>query len=182
MLAGSPKVPLPGAAEHRQRISVTTIESGAVPEPPSASAPSSPEANDPIPMFSPVLPVEPAIPLATEGLAFAGLEATLREVEFRLAALGEALQLLDAAAIDSHAAELHRALAQAIACFSDAARAGPVALALRQRLAAASGRVAAHRNTLAQATAALDRAIDVLLPERGRASDGVPAPPPARAG
>ena len=36
--------------------------------------------------------------------------------------------------------------------------------ALRNRLASASGQVAAQRESLARATAALDRAIDVLLP------------------
>ena len=35
---------------------------------------------------------------------------------------------------------------------------------LRQRLALASGQVAAQRESLARASAALDRAIDVLLP------------------
>jgi len=35
---------------------------------------------------------------------------------------------------------------------------------LRRRLASASGQVAAQRESLARATAALDRAIDVLLP------------------
>ena len=48
--------------------------------------------------------------------------------------------------------------------FSDAARDGPVPPALRKRLASASGQVAAQRESLARATAALDRAIDVLLP------------------
>ena len=128
-------------------------------------------------MLSPVLPVEPVLSVEAEGLAFAGLEATLREVEFRLAALGEALQLLDAQAIDSQAAKLHSALARAIACFSDAARAGPVALGLRQRLAAASGRVAAQRNALAQAPASLDRAIDILLPERSQPGSAATADP-----
>lgn len=105
----------------------------------------------------------------------------LAAVEFRLTALGEALRLLDAGAIDSHASELHRALAQAICRFSDAAREGPVALALRRRLALASGRVAAQRNALAQATAALDRAIDTLLPGQAPAAP-VQAPTPASAG
>ena len=41
---------------------------------------------------------------------------------------------------------------------------GPVPSALRTRLATASGQVAAQRESLARATAALDRAIDVLLP------------------
>ena len=48
--------------------------------------------------------------------------------------------------------------------FSDAARSGPLPPALRHRLASASGQVAAQRESLARATAALDRAIDVLLP------------------
>lgn len=109
-------------------------------------------------------------------LARTPLEHTLAAVEFRLGALGEALRLLDARAIDCHASELHRALAQAIDRFSDAAREGPVSLGLRQRLALASGRVAAQRNALAQATAALDRAIDSLLPAPKQ-----PAPPPADA-
>ena len=36
--------------------------------------------------------------------------------------------------------------------------------ALRDRLATASGQVVAQRESLARATAALDRALDVLLP------------------
>ena len=56
-------------------------------------------------------------------------------------------------------------LAQAVGHFSRAARDGGVPSPLRQRLALASGRVAAQREALARATAALDRAIDVLLPD-----------------
>jgi hypothetical protein len=41
--------------------------------------------------------------------------------------------------------------------------------ALRHRLASASGQVAAQRESLARATAALDRAIDVLIPRDGAA-------------
>jgi len=92
------------------------------------------------------------------------LEARLSEVETRLAALGNALRARDPAGIDLHAAELHRALASAVTQFSDAARNGPLPPALRHRLASASGQVAAQRESLARATAALDRAIDVLLP------------------
>ena len=40
-------------------------------------------------------------------------------------------------------------------------------LALRDRLAQASGQVVAQRESLARATAALDRALDVLLPREG---------------
>ena len=95
------------------------------------------------------------------------LEERLAAVETRLSALGNALRARDASAIDLHAAELHRALASAISHFSDAARSGRVPPALRVRLATASGQVAAQRESLARATAALDRAIDVLLPRDG---------------
>ncbi|MEP7057882.1 MAG: hypothetical protein ABI809_08940 [Caldimonas sp.] len=92
------------------------------------------------------------------------LEDTLASVESRLAALGAALRVRDAVAIDLHAGELRSALAHAVEQFSHAARSGPVPSALRMRLANASGEVAAQRESLARATAALDRAIDVLLP------------------
>ena len=107
-----------------------------------------------------------------EGVAPAGghppeLEARLAAVETRLTALGNALRARDAAGIDLHAAELHRALASAVSQFSDAARNGPLPPDLRNRLASASGQVAAQRESLARATAALDRAFDVLLPRDG---------------
>jgi hypothetical protein len=94
----------------------------------------------------------------------APLEAALAAVEGCLASLGDALRARDTGTIDMHAAELHRALASAVEQFAQAARTGRVAPALRDRLAAASGRVAAQRESLARATAALDRAIDILLP------------------
>jgi len=96
-----------------------------------------------------------------------GLEDRLSAVELRLAALGNALRSRDAAGIDLHASELHKALASAVNHFSDAARSGPISPVLRDRLAHASGQVAAQRESLARATAALDRAMDVLLPREG---------------
>lgn len=95
----------------------------------------------------------------------ADLETPLAQVEDRLAALGAALHRNDAHAIESEAAELHRALAAAVDHFSRAAREGNIPPTLRQRLAMASGQVAAQRESLARATAALDRAIDVLMPD-----------------
>jgi hypothetical protein len=92
------------------------------------------------------------------------LERPLQIVEERLGALGEALQHQDAEAVDRVAAELHTALAAAVAHFSAAARTGGVPAVLRQRLAVAGGQVAAQREALARATASLDRAIDVLMP------------------
>jgi len=93
------------------------------------------------------------------------LEAPVAAVEARLAALGLALQAQDAAGIETEAAALHAALASALEHFTRAARAGGVPPSMRQRLARAGGQVAAQREALARATAALDRAIDVLLPQ-----------------
>lgn len=119
-----------------------------------------------LPTSLPMTPMPPssvAARAASDG-SECPLEHCLSAVEYRLGTLGEALRQLDVPSIDRQAGELHRALARAVAQFSDAAQQGPVALALRRRLARASGEVAAQRNALALATAALDRAIDTLLP------------------
>jgi len=92
------------------------------------------------------------------------LEDTLAAVEHRLSALGEALRARDADAIDHHSTELHNALARAVDHFSRAAKTGEIPHGLRRRLVSASGLVAAQRESLARATAALDRAIEVLMP------------------
>lgn len=93
------------------------------------------------------------------------LEGAIASIEERLAALGVALRDRDERAVEAQAHELHRALAAAVQRFSQAARQpGGVAPQLRRRLMAASGQVAAQRESLARATAALDRAIDVLMP------------------
>ena len=86
------------------------------------------------------------------------------DVEASLAALGEALRARDPIAIDRDASGLQSALTRAVDDFAQAARSGPIPPALRHRLASASGQVAAQRESLARATAALDRAIDVLIP------------------
>ena len=123
----------------------------------------------------------PMITTATEMLALkraTELEAPLDAVEQRLAALGAALAANDAGAIEGAAAELHRALAAAVDRFGRAAREGGVPMALRQRLAVAGGQVAAQRQALARATAALDQAIDLLLPaaaSQGYGAGGVNA-------
>jgi hypothetical protein len=92
------------------------------------------------------------------------LEASVANVEQRLAALGNALRERNGAAIEEESSELHQALAGAVQRFAQAARQGGVPPVLRQRLAETSGQVAAQRESLARATAALDRAIDVLMP------------------
>jgi hypothetical protein len=110
------------------------------------------------------MPAAPAHPSASARTA-ATLEAAVDAIERHLDALGAALRDGDAPAIESHANELHRTLATAIHRFSEAARLpGGVPQPLRQRLARASGLVAAQRESLARATASLDRAIDVLMP------------------
>lgn len=101
------------------------------------------------------------------------LEAPLAAVEVALIALSDALRERDSHAIERHAGELHRALAHAVDRFATAARGGRVPPALRDRLAAASGQIAAQRESLARATAALDRAIDVLLPRDAATLRGV---------
>lgn len=100
------------------------------------------------------------------------LEVALAAVELHLSSLGQALQDSNTAAIEKQATELHRSLATAVNRFAQAARQGGVPPALRQRLATASGRVAAQRESLARATAALDRAIDALMPGQGTALYG----------
>jgi hypothetical protein len=95
----------------------------------------------------------------------AELEACLAAVEQRLSALSESLRERDARGIEQHSGELHRALAAAVQRFAHAARNGGVPPRLRHRFAAAGGQVAAQRESLARATAALDRAIEVLLPD-----------------
>ena len=94
----------------------------------------------------------------------ATLEPPLKAVEDQLLALGLALHQQDVAAVDQAATGLHLALASAVDHFGRAARSGGVPAPLRQRLALASGQVAAQREALARATASLDRAMDVLIP------------------
>jgi hypothetical protein len=92
------------------------------------------------------------------------LEPVVQAVEARLQALGQALLQRDSVAVEQCATDLHRALTDAVDAFRQAARNGAVAPALRQRLMSATGQVAAQRESLARATAALDRAMDVLMP------------------
>jgi hypothetical protein len=98
-------------------------------------------------------------------LPSAALEHALTAIESRLAALGAALRDRDALAIDSSAVELQRALAAAVQRFkhSNHPLAG-VSPELRHRLAAANAQVGAHRESLARASAALERAVQVLMP------------------
>jgi flagellar biosynthesis anti-sigma factor FlgM len=103
----------------------------------------------------------------------AELERPLQAVEEALGALSLALHQQDAAGVDRVAAQLHAALAAAVDHFARAARSGGVPMQLRQRLATASGQVAAQREALARATASLDRAMDVLMPSAAAPAAGL---------
>lgn len=98
------------------------------------------------------------------------LESAVANVELGLVCLAESLRERDARAVESRANELHRALASAVQRFMHAARHGGVPEPMRRRLARASAQVALQRETLARATAALDRAIDVLMPDNAPAN------------
>jgi phosphoribosylformylglycinamidine (FGAM) synthase-like enzyme len=92
------------------------------------------------------------------------LDLAVTTLEQRLGALGEALRVHHAEAVACEADALNSALSAAVEQLRRSARAGALPPQLRQRLAVASGRVAAQREALARATATLDRAIEVLLP------------------
>lgn len=112
-------------------------------------------------------------PVPAAGLALPGtreeLEAVLQPVEQRLQDLQAALAARDMPCTELHAGELQRSLAVAVERFMRAARRDGVPSDLRHRLALAGAQVAAQRDALARATAAMDRALDVLMPEYGNA-------------
>jgi hypothetical protein len=112
----------------------------------------------------------PSFPMAAEPepeaepvVCSAALEQTLSAVERRLSLFGQALHSLDLAAVDAHGLQLHRELLEAVQCFAQAASQHVLPTKLKQRLAQATGKVAAQRETLARATEVLDHAIDVLI-------------------
>ena len=128
----------------------------------SVPAPSTVAARSPVSGVSPV-------PAAGAGVSDNELEAVLQRLEQHLDDLQTALGSRDMPCVELHAGELQRALVQAIERFHRAARARTTPLELRRRLALAGAQVAAQRDALARATAALDRAIDVLMPSSGSA-------------
>ena len=91
----------------------------------------------------------------------ADLESRVSRVEQCVVALQASLRLQSVP--DTEARDLHQALAQAVAAF--AACPGGVTEPLRRRLSRVSSQVARQRESLARATASLDRAIDTLMPD-----------------
>jgi hypothetical protein len=124
------------------------------------------DAEPPSPMGQPAVQPMPAFN-AGVGVSDNEREAVLQRVEQLLDDLQAALGARDMRCIELHAGEVQRALAQAIERFRHAARRGGTPLELRRRLALAGAQVAAQRDALARATAALDRGIDVLMPSSG---------------
>ena len=87
--------------------------------------------------------------------------SALAALDEQLAELGQALQGRDAQVLNSAADRLVVALDAAQPVLREP---GALTPALRRHLVFTVGRVAAHREALARATASVDRAIEVLLP------------------
>jgi len=93
------------------------------------------------------------------------LEALIQALEERLKALAQAMHERDSAAIAEGAARLQRSLQQAMTVLSSAAaQGGGLPHGLQPRLARLQGAVAAQRESLARASAAVQRAMNVLVP------------------
>lgn len=96
------------------------------------------------------------------------LETALAGVELQLGRLADALQQRDLAAVEPVASGLQRELADTLDRFARHQRAhGGLPAALRQRLVLAAGRVSAQRASLARASTAMDRALQILMPGDG---------------
>ena len=93
----------------------------------------------------------------------ADLDSRVSRVEQCVVALQASLRLQSVPDTEAQARDLHQALAQAVAAF--AACPGGVTEPLRRRLSRVSSQVARQRESLARATASLDRAIDTLMPD-----------------
>ncbi len=105
------------------------------------------------------------VDLPLDGPAEAELEPLVAAVEQGLQSLNASLRGRDALRIEQSAAALHRALGDAVQACVQAARLGLLPEPLRRRLASAGAQLARQRESLSRATAALDRAIDVLMPD-----------------
>lgn len=93
------------------------------------------------------------------------LEPSVKLLEQRLAELATAITERKTDTIEAASNALQRALTSSLADFQRVAHNGGVPPQLRQRLILAGGQVATLREVMARATASLDRAIDLLLPQ-----------------
>lgn len=93
------------------------------------------------------------------------LEALIQALEDQLQSLAQAMRERDSAAIAAGAARLQRSLQQAMTVLSSAtAQGADLPHGLQPRLARLQGAVAAQRESLARASAAVQRAMNVLMP------------------
>lgn len=97
------------------------------------------------------------------------LDAAISRVEQALSGLHHALRLRDAHEVEAQATGLQAALVQATAQYRRLAHMGEELEAARSRLSLVRHQLAAQRNDLARAGAALDRAVGVLTPLAGNA-------------
>ena len=88
----------------------------------------------------------------------------LAELEAALALVQQALSQRDAAALELYAGRVQALMGEALREGRSRGRDGQLSHLLRHRLARAGAQMAAQREVLGRATAALDRAIDVLMP------------------
>jgi phytoene dehydrogenase-like protein len=98
--------------------------------------------------------------------ALQDLNEHVQTIEAQLHGLDEALREQDAANVEAASACLHRALADALASFRRAQKAGaePLPQPLRHRLMLAQTRVAGLQQTLLAASSSMERTLSVLLP------------------
>lgn len=94
--------------------------------------------------------------------ADAELDAALQQLDARLQALSEALRAQHADTVALEAAALQRALATLRRSLRDDGSA--LTAALRARAARAAGQITAQREAVARRSAAIGRALDLLLP------------------
>ena len=106
-----------------------------------------------------------SVDLPLDAPATGDLEPLVAKVEQGLAALNGALRARDPLGIEQSAVAMQGALGEAVQGCVLAARQGALPEGLRVRLANSSAQLARQRETLSRATAALDRAIDVLMPD-----------------
>lgn len=93
------------------------------------------------------------------------LEAVMQSLEAQLESLAQAMRERDSAAIAECSVRLQRSLQQAMPVLRSAtAQGGGLPDGLQPRLAKLQGAVAAQRESLARASAAVQRAMNVLMP------------------
>jgi hypothetical protein len=104
-------------------------------------------------------------------LAGPDIEGALAGIEAGLASLHQAVLTGETDGIDGEAAALQRALADWSSMMRNAHAGGGLAPGTRHTLAAASARLTARREALARASAATDRAMNILMADTPESRD-----------